>query len=195
MRFTKPEMLEVFRQQDLMYRMAILASHWFRLPTVYKPSAIEDARGLWMEVNEQWMSFADIADELEHNPYPIASEFVLNQLHAAIRAPLEVLAGYCQDYDKLGLETNLTVRLKSTPWYIYARAIRNAVSHNFHFRFDVKFKKLLPTTWHGITISAEHDGQRISSETFGNAPGYDLLLEMKSFAERLPEPFSNADNQ
>jgi hypothetical protein len=188
MRFTKSEMMEIFRQQDLAYRMTILASHWLRLATVYKPSAIDEARNLSMEVNGQWLSFSDIADELERDPNPITSAFVLNQLHTSIRAPLE-------DYDKITGEPLLLGRLRSAPWYVYARAIRNAVSHNFHFRFDANFRKLLPTTWRGITISVEHDGTRISWDTFGNKPGYRLLLEMKSFAEMLPERMSKRDNR
>ena len=43
MRFTKAEVLDVFRRQDATYRLAILASHWLRGATYYKPSAAAEA--------------------------------------------------------------------------------------------------------------------------------------------------------
>ena len=49
MRFTKAEVLDIFRRQDATYRLAILASHWLRGATNYKPSAAEEARSLAME--------------------------------------------------------------------------------------------------------------------------------------------------
>jgi hypothetical protein len=192
MRFSKTEVLEVFRRQEAAYRLAILASHWLRNTANFKPSVAQEARGLAMEVAGKWIPFSDLADELEIDPVPLASEFVLNQLHTSIRAPLEILTEYCHDYDEAAPGSNLVVRLKGAEWYVYARAIRNAVSHNFRFKFDDGFKKLLPTTWHGLTISMALDGKPMNWDTFGNKPGYELLLEMQNFAEMLPDEPSAA---
>ena len=102
MRFQKSEVLEEFDRQDRCYRLAILSSHWLRDTAPFKPSAAEEARGLQMEARGRWISYADLAEILEQAmPREIAtSDFLLNQLHALIRAPFELLSDYCEDYDK-----------------------------------------------------------------------------------------------
>lgn len=187
MRFSKADVLDVFGRQDAAYRLAILASHWLRGATNYKPSAADEARNLAMEAAGKWIPFSDLADELERDPGPLAYDFVLNQLHASVRMPLEVLTAYCHDYDHRSGRSVLVPQLEAAEWYVYPRAVRNALSHDLRFRFSSKFKELLPTTWHGITISAEMEGQPVSWETFGNGPGYELLLAMQEFASRLPD--------
>ena len=119
MRFTKAEVLDIFRRQDATYRLAILASHWLRGATNYKPSAAEEARSLAMEAAGKRIPFSDLADELERDPGPIASEFVLNQLHASVRVPLEILTAYCLDHDRRTGHSALVPRLRATAWYLY----------------------------------------------------------------------------
>ena len=114
MRFTKAEVLDIFRRQDATYRLAILASHWLRGATNYKPSAAEEARSLAMEAAGKRIPFSDLADELERDPGPIASEFVLNQLHASVRVPLEILTAYCLDHDRRTGHSALVPRLRAT---------------------------------------------------------------------------------
>jgi hypothetical protein len=46
---------------------------------------------------------------------------------------------------------------------------------------------MLPVTWNGITIDINCDGKDITFETLWHRPGYELFLEMKEFAESLPE--------
>src|SRR5947209_5802280 len=100
MRFTKSEILESFNRQSRSYRLAILCTHWLQDAARYKPSAAEDARGLLMQTDNQWVSYADLADLLEQQESCSAttSDFLLNQLHALIRAPFELLRDYCEDY-------------------------------------------------------------------------------------------------
>ena len=48
----------------------------------------------------KWISYFDIADLLEEDATRLrtTTDFVLNQLHALIRGPFELLSDYCEDY-------------------------------------------------------------------------------------------------
>jgi hypothetical protein len=190
MRFTKSKILEEFIRQDRCYRLAIISSHWLQGVAPYKPSAIEEARGLRMQALDKWIPFSDLADLLERDPtrMAITSDFVLNQLHALIRAPFELLSDYCEDYDKAVPGGNLVMEFQASAWYQFARLIRHAVSHNFRFEFSERDKRRLPITWRGITLTDALDGKPLTYEAFWHKPGYELFLEMRVFAEALPEP-------
>lgn len=57
---------------------------------------------MWMQALDKWVPYSDLAELLEKDPsrLVVTSDFVLNQLHALIRAPFELLHDYCEDYDK-----------------------------------------------------------------------------------------------
>jgi hypothetical protein len=76
--------------------------------------------------------------------------------------------------------------MKSTPWYGVAYIVRNAVSHNFHIE-PGKLRDKLPIRWKTVTITAEMEGRPMTAEIFWHKPGYELFLEMRAFAEALPE--------
>jgi hypothetical protein len=189
MRFTKSEILDEFTRQDRSYRLAIIASHWLQGGGQYKPSAVEEARGLQMKVLDTWISYADLADLLEQDAsrFSITTDFVLNQLHALIRVPFELLSDYCEDYNQAGPGRKLTNELGSADWYEYARAIRNTVSHNFRFDFSRYKADKFPITWRGIVLTADLHGKAITYESFWHKSGYELFVAMRSFAETLPE--------
>ncbi len=174
-------------RQDAAYRLAIVASHWIRDHRTFKPNAVEEARGLWMEVDDNWIDFTDIANELERDPNLLSGELVMNQLHTTIRAPLEVLRDYCEDYDAAQGTPTLMPFLENAEWYVYATAVRNAVSHNFRFRFSRGFLKRLPTTWNNMSISADMEGKPLEPHTFWHRQGYALFLAMQEFAKQLPD--------
>src|SRR5208282_1010802 len=94
-RVAKTAVLEWFDKQERSYRLALLCTYWIR-DTV--TSVSNTARDLRMEVRGQWLSFADLADMLEQQPSRdvLSSDFVLNQLHALIRAPFGILEDYCK---------------------------------------------------------------------------------------------------
>ena len=117
-----------------------------------------------MGVRGRWLSFADLADKLEQpsSRHALSSDFILNQLHALIRVPFEILRDYCEDYDKADPTRRLFQKMKEAPWYEYARMVRNAISHNFHFRYNNHDKEILPVTWNGITLSQEMGAHRDS---------------------------------
>lgn len=189
MRFTKSEILAEFDRQDRSYRLAIISTHWLQGGTQYKPSAAEEAKGLRMRVADSWISFSDVSDILETDTLRLAitSDFILNQLHALIRGPFELLSDYCEDIDKKEPPRQLLRSLKETAWYPFARIIRNAISHNFHFGFSEGDKRQMPITWNGITLTEDLNGQALTYKFFWHKPGYELFLEMRAFAKVLPE--------
>ncbi|HUB64404.1 MAG TPA: hypothetical protein VL996_08160, partial [Methylocella sp.] len=144
MRFAKKDVLDWFEKQDRSYRLALLCTHWIRDTAPYKPSASEEARGFKMKVRANWLPFADLADRLEQQASrdALSSDFILNQLHALIRAPFEILNDYCEDYDKAYPIAQISQKMKAAPWYEYARLVRNAISHNFHFKFNCHDRKI-----------------------------------------------------
>jgi hypothetical protein len=190
MRFTKSDILEEFNRQDRSYRLAIICSHWLQGGTQYKPSAVDEARRLRMQALDKWISYSDLADLLERDPtrLVITADFVLNQLHALVRAPFELLSDYCEDFDKAVPDSQLVTAFRAADWYEFARIIRNTVSHNFHFRFSKYDRSRLPIMWRGISLTADLEGKTMTYESFWHKPGYELFLAMRGFAEALPEP-------
>jgi hypothetical protein len=189
MRFTKSEVLDEFVRQDRSYRLSIISSHWLQGGARYKPSAADEARGLHMKVLDKWVSYSDLAELLEQDPsrLSITTDFALNQLHALIRVPFELLGDYCEDYDRSLPGRMMTNELRAADWYEYARAIRNAVSHNFRFDFSKYKAEKLPITWGSNSLTADLHGMAITFESFWHKSGYELFVAMRSFAETLPE--------
>ncbi len=142
-----------------------------------------------MQARGEWISFKDLADLLKQpeSRTVLSSEFILNQLHALIRAPFEIVTDYCEDFEAHHPERGLLTQLKESPWYDVARFIRHAISHNFRFEFTKGDLKRLPATCNGIAITEELQGQPISYRQFWHKPGYELFLEMRDFAKRLPD--------
>ena len=189
MRFTKNEILEYFKRQERSYRLSLLSTHWLRGVREFKPSAIEEANGFRIRIGSDWILFTDLAQMLQddHSMIIITTDFMLNQLHALIRGPFELLKDYCEDFDELYKnEKSLFVRMKQTDWYEFTRIIRNAISHNFRYEFSKRDKDLLPITWNGISITERMDSEPMEYQ-FWHKPGYKLFLEMQSFAQGLPE--------
>lgn len=141
-----------------------------------------------MKARGQWISFADLADRLEQPTTReiVSSDFVLNQLHSLIRVPFELISDYCEDFEKQVPAAALLSKLKGADWYWFTRMIRNAISHNFRYDFS-RDKGKLPVTWNGITLTEDLHGKPITYETFWHGSGYELFLEMRAFAEALPE--------
>ena len=112
---------------------------------------------------------------------------MLNQLHALIRVPFELLSDYCEDYDQAVPGRKLLNELRSADWYEYARAIRNTVSHNFRFDFSKYKADKFPIAWRGNSLTADLHGKAITYDSFWHKSGYELFVAMRSFAEILPQ--------
>jgi hypothetical protein len=142
-----------------------------------------------MEALGKWVSYADLAELLEEDSTRLAvtTDFVLNQLHALIRVPFELLGDYCEDYDRTSPGRSLVKKLRATDWYEYARAIRNTVSHNFRFDFSRYNKSQFPIAWRSMSLTYDLHGKAVTYESFWHKPGYELFLTMRAFADDLPE--------
>jgi hypothetical protein len=187
-RFNKAEILATFAREDRSYRLGIMCTHWIRDVERYTPNAADLAPKLNMEVAGRWTSYADL-DPLLSDPIKrelLSSDFLLTYLHTLIRAPFELLSDYCEDFDRVAPGQSLLNKMKSAPWYGVAYIVRNAVSHNFHIEFG-KLRDKLPINWRSVTFSRDMEGQPMTAEMFWHKPGYELFLEMRAFAESLPE--------
>ncbi|MGJ5134357.1 hypothetical protein [Bradyrhizobium oligotrophicum] len=142
-----------------------------------------------MKVLDAWVSYSDLAELLEQDAsrFSVTTDFVLNQLHALIRVPFELLTDYCEDFDQVAPGQLLMNQLRSTDWYEYARAIRNTVSHNFRFDFSKYRPEKFPIAWRDISLTSDLHGKAITFESFWHKSGYELFAAMRSFAEKLPE--------
>ena len=177
----------MFRRQDAAYKAAYIASHWLRHTTNFKPSAVEEARGLWMNVDDDWIDFLDIACELERDPTAIVGDVTLNQLHATVRAPFELLNDYCEDFDKQLTPKRIVQLMQEQEWYWYAYGVRNAISHNFRFEFSAAYRRRLPVSWNGMTITSEMESKPLQPSEFSHGQGYRLFRAMRGFATTLPD--------
>lgn len=188
MRFTKAEILEAFAREDRSYRLGILCTHWIRDVERYAPNAAALARGLHMKTDARWIAFTDLAGPLEDptKRESLSSDFLFTYLHTLIRAPFELLSDYCEDFDRATLNGTLLARMKSAPWYGVAYVVRNAVSHNLHIEFG-SLRDNLPITWRTVAFTEDTEGQPMTAAIFWHRPGYELFLEMQTFAEAMPE--------
>ncbi|TWB62950.1 hypothetical protein FBZ94_103650 [Bradyrhizobium sacchari] len=142
-----------------------------------------------MKVLDTWVSYSDLARLIEQDTswFSITADFVLNQLHALIRVPYELLDDYCEDYDRSSPGSRMVKKLRDADWYEYARVIRNTVSHNFRFDFSRYKPEKFPITWRGISLTPDLDGKTITFESFWHKSGYELFVVMRDFARDLPE--------
>lgn len=188
MRFSKTEILQTFEREDKSYRLGMMCTHWIRDVERYAPNAAGLASTLNMVVNDRLVSNEDLAALLQ-DPMKrelLSSDFLLTYLHTLIRAPFELLSDYCEDFDRSAPGASLLLQLKSQPWYAVAYIVRNAVSHNFHVEVG-KMRNKLPIRWRTVEITGQMDGQPMTAAIFWHKPGYELFLEMREFAEALPE--------
>jgi hypothetical protein len=187
-RITKTEVIECFLRRDRSYRLGYLCTYWLRNTAPFEPSAAAEARGLVMEVRDTWISFGDLADRLEllASRDILVSEFLLTHLYALICQPFEILRAYCNGYDQENPERFLSQELRKAAWYQFARIVRNALSHDFHFHFPDREKRKLPVTWNSIIISEDMDGEAMTHHTLWHKTGYELFTEMRTFANALP---------
>jgi hypothetical protein len=188
MRFTKHEILGAFEREDKSYRLGMMCTPWIRDVERYTPSAADLAAKLHMHAGDRWISNHDLASLLTDPKKRelLSSDFLLTYLHTLIRAPFELLSDYCDDFDKAMPGGILLNKMTSELWYAVASIVRNAVSHNFHLEFG-KMRDQLPIRWRTVLFTKEMEGQPMTAAIFWHKPGYELFVEMRAFAEALPE--------
>ena len=87
---------------------------------------------------------------------------------------LASLKAYCKS-------TNQTSKLESQPWWTYFRVVKNALGHDNIWNFDGYYKRLLPVTYNGITITEELEGESMSFAYFNGHLAWHLLNDVKDF--------------
>jgi hypothetical protein len=73
--------------------------------------------------------------------------------------------------------------LKSSSWYEFARIVRNAISHDFHFQFKTHDQTLLPVRYGGVTIDSSLDGKDMPGSILPPGLAFDLYQEFVRFVE------------
>ena len=195
MRFTKAEILSAFEREDRSYRLGMMCTHWIRDVERYTPTAAKLANEVQMSANNSWISNGDLAVALVDPAQreTLSSNFLLTYLHTLIRAPFELLSDYCEDFDKVHPDERLHKRFTESAWYGVAYIVRNAVSHSFHIQFG-KLRHTLPITWRTVTITEAMDGRPMTDDIFWHKPGYELFMEMRAFAENMPETLTHQES-
>ena len=188
MRFTKTDILTAFEREDRSYRLGMMCTHWIRDIERYSPNAADLAPKLHMQAGDRWISNGDLAILLADATTRelLSSDFLLTHLHTLIRVPFELLSDYCEDFDKALPRGALLDRMKSESWYAVAYVVRNAVSHNFHIELG-KMRDRAPIRWRTVVFTREMERQPMTATIFWHKPGYELFLEMRQFAESLPD--------
>ena len=123
------------------------------------------------------VEFRQVAALLESKPdrEMALKEFTTMLIRGLLKESFETVRAYAKSNQQ-------GAKLKAQPWFQFFRLIRNCVSHNFHFEFTDDDKKLLPVSWHGITIDKNLDGQPLEIAFLGYDGVWDLFSELVKFA-------------
>lgn len=122
------------------------------------------------------VNFAHIAEQLDDPAKLQKSVDAYLQMNIRMigKEPYEAIKAYCAETHQMEL-------LRKQPWYHFARIIRNAVSHDFRFRFSKADKKLLPISWNGQTIDLALNDKVVPLSLFGYQTSLELFLAMRDF--------------
>ena len=127
------------------------------------------------------VKFDQVVDLLrnEHDRAVALDEFLKMLMRCLIKESFEHIKDYCE-------ATNQYAAFKAESWYEFARIIRNFLSHNCRFEFNVYDSERLPITWRDKTITAAMDGQGLDRSFWGHTETWELYCEFEDFvANRL----------
>jgi hypothetical protein len=102
------------------------------------------------------------------------NEFQLALLRMVLKETFEVVREFAEDH-------SLMPALRAQPWYHTARILRNCVSHNCKFYFGSHDERQLPLEWSGLKITAEMNGEDLTTEQCGPAFVKELVNEIEKF--------------
>lgn len=117
-------------------------------------------------------------DQLEIAFEFLGSEFGKMLVRNVTLDSYEQLYDYCETTGQLAA-------LQAQSWYLFARLVRHALTHDQHWRFSKNDLARLPVTWKGKTIEPGMDGKDIMVEFYGYFEAIELLEEMYAFAQTL----------
>jgi hypothetical protein len=126
------------------------------------------------------LNFSAVVDLLDHpEAGPSARhEFKVALLRMVLKESFEVVLAFAEDHARVPV-------LRSQPWYHTARMLRNCGSHDFKLAFRPHDRGLLPVEWNGLTITAETDGEYLTTQQSGPAFVKELVNEFEKFIRRL----------
>jgi len=111
---------------------------------------------------------------LESDPHvPIAPMIRLCFMAAAISL-YSATEAYCRSTDQLKL-------YREQSWYHILRLTRNCLGHDMKWRIGERDKKHLPSTWNGITLTADLNDQDFSFRTVPPEKLMELFAEVERF--------------
>ena len=90
-----------------------------------------------------------------------------------IKESYEVAWSYTRD-------TKFRPILKTQPWFHFTRLVRDAITHDLHFRLK-KELKILPVSWNGKTIDIAMDDQEMSENFLDPLITIDLIVAITTF--------------
>ena len=74
-------------------------------------------------------------------------------------------------------------KLRLEAWFRFARIIRNAISHDFHYTFDKHDRACLPVRWEGKTIDISMLGKEMTEDMLDPLTTMRLIDEIRKFIE------------
>ena len=141
---------------------------------------------VYQEVEGERIYYVDL---LSHLPNPsseeieagfkyLAHEFGKMLVRTVTLDAYEQLYDYCETTGQLD-------KLQRQEWYLFARLVRNALTHDQHWGFKDRDLKKLPVTWRGRKITPEMNGQDVLMEFYGWFEAIEMIEDMLTFARGL----------
>ena len=130
---------------------------------------------LSQRTGHETIDFDRLADLLENeaNRDVLLEEFLKMLTRALIKESFELVRTYCR-------QTRQFAKLKDLSWYHFVRLVRNAVSHDFMFRFRPHDRDLLPVSWRDLAITSHMEGEDLSASGFGKIQARLLFQDLHS---------------
>lgn len=105
----------------------------------------------------------------------VLRDFFLVQYRSLLRDTFEVIKGYSHK----GQIQNL----RAAPWFNFARLVRDALAHNFHWKLTQEDLKHPPYKWNGRVIEHALHGHPMKLAFLGFDGAMELHKDMRGWAE------------
>ncbi len=170
---SKQELLGIYRTAFNRIQLAYASTLLWCYPDT--PAFFEELHGV---LDRKLQIFPSISNFVNDKAaLQIATEELLNLAYrAALNDLLELTKSYCHDTQQLHL-------LKSQPWFLFWRLIRNCFAHNMRFNFTPEEKRILPITWSGVTIHLQMNKTPLPQKVFPREKIIDLIESARIFVE------------
>lgn len=101
-------------------------------------------------------------------------DLYMNAYRSALTDLFPLTKLYCHETCQLD-------KLKSQPWFIFWRILRNCFAHDLIFNFNSAEKGMLPVTWNGVTIDESMNKKPLTHGQMSYAKMLELLETAKRF--------------